>query len=152
MASSTQSNKITWRIAAYFTTFEMMYMQLDCFLRSGMCSTTLASVVVTLQDILTDIVFVVHLAKLIVCSYRKRLSFKHCLQALCVKFCGFHSYKSDRQNPADTLDNGNMFLNLYFYWRSKPSFMLAVNAVIESRRTVTGLAVASWTTALPACR
>ena len=127
-------------------------MQLDYFFGSIMSTTALTSVMVALQDILTDIVFVVHLAKLIVCSYRKRLSSKHCLQALRVKLCCFYSYKRDRQNFADVLDDGNMLLNFYLNRRCQPAFMLAVDAVIKSWYAIAGLTVASRTAVLPARR
>ena len=143
VAGGTQSDKVAWSVAASLTAFEMMYMQLDYFFGSIMSTTALTSVMVTLQDILTDIVFVVHLAKLIVCSYRKRLSSKHRFQTLRIEFCGFYSHKSDRQNPADTLDNSNMLLNFYLYRRRKSTFMFAVDTVIESRCAVTSFAIAS---------
>lgn len=97
------------------TAFNVMDVQPNWLLFCRVGTAALACIVVTFQNVLANIVFVVHLAKLIVCPYRQRLSFKHRFQALCVKFCGFHSYKSDRQNSADTLNNSNMLLNLYFY-------------------------------------
>ena len=78
VASGTQSDKVAWCITAHLTAFKVMYMQLDGFLCGGMSTTALACLVITLQNILANIVFVVHLTELVVGSYRQRLSGKHC--------------------------------------------------------------------------
>ena len=79
MASGTQSDKVARSVTANLTAFKVMYMQFNDFLCGGMSTAALACIVITLQNILANIVFVVHLTELVVGSYRQRLSGKHCL-------------------------------------------------------------------------
>ena len=79
VACCTQSYQVVWRITTHLTAFKVMYMQFDSFLCSGMSATALACIVITLQNILANIVLVVHLTELVVGSYRQRLSGEHCL-------------------------------------------------------------------------
>ena len=71
------------------TALQMMNVQPNWLLFCRVGTAALACIVVTFQNVLANVVFVVHLAKLIVCPYRQRLSFKHCFQALCVKILRF---------------------------------------------------------------
>ena len=118
MTGRTQSNQIVWCIASCLATLQMMYMQLNLLCLCCMCSTALASIVITLQHILTNIIFVVHLTELIICTYRQRLVFEHCLQTLRVELRRFHSYKRNGYDLTRMLDNSDVFLNLYLYGRS----------------------------------
>ena len=143
MAGRTQCDEVVWCIAANVPTFQMMYMQLYDVLCIRMSAAALAGVIISLQNVLTNIVFVVHLTKLIVCLHRQRLAIQHRFEALRVKLCSFYNDFADRQPRADVLDGRNVLLNLDFNRRCQPAFMFAVYPVVKARRTVSGLAVAS---------
>lgn len=61
------------------TAFNVMDVQPNWLLFCRVGTTALAGVVVAFQNVLAYIVFVVHLAELIVGSYRQGLSGEHCL-------------------------------------------------------------------------
>ena len=152
MTGWTQSNQITRCIASCLATLQMMYMQLNLLCLCCMCSTALASIVITLQHILTNIVFVVHFAELIISPHRQRFAFEHCFQTLSIELCRFHSNKQNRHNLTHMLDNGNMLLNFNLYGWSQPTLVFTMYAIIKSRCTVTSLSITPCTTKFSTCR
>ena len=52
MTILTQSDEVVWSIATSLSSLKMMNMKLDTF---TVCATMLANIVVTLEDVLTDI-------------------------------------------------------------------------------------------------
>ena len=78
MAIFAKRDEIIWRIAADFTAFQMVYVQLHGFLRRSMCSAALASITVTVKYILTNVIFVVHFTELIIFADWQRFASFHC--------------------------------------------------------------------------
>ena len=136
MARFAKRYQIAGRITSRFARLNMMYVQLNRLFVRRMRLTALAGVVIALENVLPDIVFVIHFAKLIIFANRHRLTLQHSLQPLHIKLCGFYNNFRYRQDAHDALNTGNVLLNLYFDRWSKPSFVLAMHAVVESRRPI----------------
>ena len=74
------------------------------------------------------------------------------LDLLHIKRRCFHGDGCDGQNLQNVLDPRKVRLDAVFDGRRKPTFALAVHTVVEARRTITGLAVASGTAKCQAIR
>lgn len=149
VAMLAQNNQIVGCVPTGLAALQMMNMQPNRLLFCRVSTTALACVVITLQDVLANIVFVVHLAELIVPAHWKRLAFQHSFQPLGVKFYSLYSNECYWKNLAHTLDNGGVLLNFDFHRRRQPALVLAVYPVVETRCPVPGFAVPATATVLP---
>lgn len=117
-----------------------------------MRAAALTGIVIALEDVLANIVFIILFPALVICTDRQRLTLQHCLQALGIKLSSFHSHKVYRKNFAYPLDSGNVFLDLHLNRRRQPTFMFAVDSIVETRRPVlSGFAVSAAASILPPC-
>ena len=80
-------DEIIRSIAAAFTAFQMMYVELYGFSGRFMRSTALAGISITMEYILTNVIFVVHFTELIIFADWQRFTSFHCFQTLKIEFC-----------------------------------------------------------------
>ena len=118
----------------------MVCLQLDIL---AFTTTAAAGIVIPEENILPYIVVAQHFALLVVLTLRNRQSLFHSFNELEVKFCGFYNDLRDRKQDTYPADGSDMLLDLHFYRRCQPAFVLTVGAVIKPGLTVTGRAVPS---------
>ena len=82
MAALAKGNEIIGSISAGFSALQMVDVKPDLFFLGCVCSTTLASVVVSPKHVLPYIVVAVHLALLVIFTLRNGSSFLDSLQQL----------------------------------------------------------------------
>ena len=109
----------------------------------------LTGVVVTFQNILTNVIAVVHLAKLIISADRKGPAFFHCLHALCVKLCSLYMNFRNRKNLLYVFDRSDVLLDLYLNRRCQPAFVLGMHTIVETHFAVTRLMIPAGSSILP---
>ena len=124
---------IVWSIPAVFAALKMVDMQPNGILRRTPDSTADAGVIISPEDVLTNIIRTVHFALLIVLAFRDRLSLLNSFEKLKVEFCSLDDYLADRQDSIYPLDRSNMLLNFNFHRRGKPTFVIATHTIIRTR-------------------
>ena len=152
VAMFTKSQKIIGRVGSCLPALQMMHMELDALLCGRMRPTALAGVIIALEDILANVVFVVHLAELIIYTNRQRTPLQHSFQPLSIELGCLNDHFGDRKQGTHTLDGSDVLLHLHFYRRGEPTLMLASNTVIKSWCAVSGFAVSFCPAELPAGR
>lgn len=152
MALLTEGDEVVGSITSNMAAFLMV----DCeFHRSfirRLNTAALAGVVIPLEDVLANVIFVVHLTKLIICTDWQRFTLQHSLEPLRVKLRRLHDDHGDGEDGTRSLDGCDMLLDFHLYRRCQPTFMLAVNTVIEPCSTVAGLAAPPAAAQLTPCR
>ena len=140
MALLTEGNKVIRGIPSDMAAFLMVDCELHRSLIRGLDSAALAGIVIPLEDVLANVIFVVHLTELIIRTDRQRLTLQHSLEPLCVELRRLHDDHGDREDGTRPLDGCDMLLAFYLYRRCQPTLMFTVNTVIEPCGTVTELA------------
>ena len=104
MAALAKGNEIIGSISAGFSAFQMVDVKPDLFFLVCVCSTTLASVVVSPKHVLTHIVVTIHLALLVILTLRNGLSIRNGFQQLQVELGGLYDHFAHGQDAANPLD------------------------------------------------
>ena len=149
MALLTEGNKVIGGIASDMAAFLVVDCKLHWSLICGLDSAALAGVVIPLEDILTNVIFVVHLTELIIRTDRQGLTLQHSLEPLCVKLRCFHDNHGDREDGTRSLDGCDMLLDFYLYRRCQPTLMLTVDTVVKPCDTVAGFAISPTAAQFP---
>ena len=109
-----ECDQIIRRVSASLPTFQMMYVEFHRFLRRFMRSATLAGIAIAVQDVLTNIVFVIHFAELVVRANRQRLAGLHSLQTLKIELCCLGTDYRDWEQSRHILDTLDVVPDLHF--------------------------------------
>ena len=152
MALLTEGDKVIGGIASDMAAFLVVDCKLHWSLICGLDSAALAGVGIPLENVLANVIVVVHLSELIIRTDRQGLTLQHSLEPLCVKLRCFHDDHGDREDGTRPLDGCDMLLDFHLYRRRQPTLMFTVDTVIEPHSTVTGLTVPSTAAQFPPCR
>ena len=104
MAAVTKGDEIAGCISAGFSALQMVDVKPDLFFLGCVCSTTLASVVVSPKHVLPYIVVTIHLALLVILTLRNGLSIRNGFQQLQVELGGLYDHFAHGQDAANPLD------------------------------------------------
>ena len=104
MTAITKGDEIARSVAAYLPALQMVDVKPDLFFLGCVCSTTLASVVVSPKHVLTHIVVTIHLALLVILTLRNGLSIRNGFQQLQVELGGLYDHFAHGQDAANPLD------------------------------------------------
>ena len=99
-----KGNLVVRGVAAYLPALQMVDVKPDLFFLGCVCSTTLASVVVSPKHVLPYIVVAVHLALLVIFTLRDRFAFLDGFQQLQVELGGLYDHFAHGQDAANHLD------------------------------------------------
>ena len=104
MTTLAKGNLVVRSVAAYLPALQMVDVKPDLFFLGCVCSTTLASVVVSPKHVLPYIVVAVHLALLVIFTLRDRFAFLDGFQQLQVELGGLYDHFAHGQDAANHLD------------------------------------------------
>lgn len=149
MALFTEGDKVIGGIASDASAFLMVDCELHRSLIRGLDATALTGIVIPLEDVLANVIFVVHLTELIIRTDRQGLTLQHSLESLRVELRRLHDDHGDREDGTRSIDGCDMLLDFHLYRRCQPTFMLTVNTVVEPCSTVTGFAAPPAAAKLP---
>ena len=104
MTALAKGDEIAGCISAGFSALQMVDVKPDLFFLGCVCSTSLASVVVSPKHVLPYIVVTVHLALLVILTLRDRFAFLDGFQQLQVELGGLYDHFAHGQDAANPLD------------------------------------------------
>lgn len=131
-----ECDQIVWRIASDFAALQMMDTKFHGFLLRAMSSAILAGIAITMEHVLAGVVYVVHLAELVVRADRKRFSRFHRFQTLQIEFRCLDADSCQRKQPCGKPDALDVVPDLDFdRWR-EPAHVLGMHTVLEPSSTV----------------
>ena len=99
-----KGNLVVRGVAAYLPALQMVDVKPDLFFLGCVCSTTLASVIVSPKHVLPYIVVTIHLALLVVLTLRNRFAFLDGFQQMQVELGGLYDHFAHGQDAANPLD------------------------------------------------